>query len=155
MVKYLIISVLFIGLTINVQAQTIDTFRNEKKIEYYEKLFSEYLVVMWERMPVLTNCSWKQKFVIEEQLKKLGYNEFIILSIIIDKTGIPIYIKVDTKMKPEDKQYLIKEVEKLRFNPAIQNGKPVESFSPMHFPQFKDTNKKRDKKRIKRIFKPC
>ena len=93
--------------------------------------------------------------MIEEQLKKLGYNEFIILSIIIDKTGIPIYIKVDTKMKPEDKQYLIKEVEKLRFNPAIQNGKPVESFSPMHFPQFKETNKKRDKKRIVKLFKPC
>lgn len=136
------------------QAQNKDTLSCEKKIDRYEKLSSEYLIMMWEKYPVITKCSWHYKFIIEEQLKKLGYKEFIILSMIIDKTGVPICVKVDTKMKLVDKQYLIMEVKKLKFEPAEQNGKPVESYTPMHFPQFKETNEK-DKRRIKKLFEPC
>lgn len=58
---------------------------------------------MWEKYPVLTKCSLKYKFLIDSELQKLGYKNFITLNMIIDITGTPIYVKINSEMKPEDK----------------------------------------------------
>jgi hypothetical protein len=116
--------ILFTCIQINVQSQ--DTLNCEKAFKYYEDLFSDKVIFIWDTAPSIKKCSNKNIESLHKEISQLGL-ETVIVSMIIDTTGTPKCFRINQSIKTETKRVIIDKLKQLKFNPALQKKKPVES----------------------------
>lgn len=122
------IVMLFLALStsIFVNAQT-DTLICEGYFTHYDALFGENLIVIWETPPTLKRCFQKNVDKLKEYAREHINYEYILVDIIIDSEGIPICFRFKQEIELEIKAMFIDELKLLRFKPALQKKKGVES----------------------------
>jgi len=122
--------VLFTCVQINIQSQ--DTLNCEKVFRYYDDLLSDKLIFIWETPPSLKKCSNKIIEYLNKEISQLGL-ETIMVNMIIDTAGTPRCFRINQQLKLETKRVIIDKLKQLKFNPALQREKPVESIYTLKF----------------------
>lgn len=125
MVK-IIISLLILFVSIQVSGQT-DTLSCEDSFEYYDTTLGEKLIVIWDTPPSIKKCSLKNVETLRRITKDFTNKEYILVDMIIDSIGKPKCYRFHQKLKPANKAIFVDELKKLRFKPAQQKGKGIES----------------------------
>ena len=126
MVRNSLVIVLFLFVNMQLKSQIYDSLNCIQKFNYYEQLQSEKLIILWQKAPTLIKTS---KIIITQLNNKFSneINDFIVISIIIDKEGIPICFKFIQNTNSKLKRLITQELLKIRFIPAIVNDQTVES----------------------------
>jgi hypothetical protein len=77
--------------------------------------------------PALKKCSQKDINKLKEFVREQINYEYILVGLIIDSEGIPICFRFKQEIESEMKAKLTDKLKLLRFKPALQRGKGVES----------------------------
>ncbi len=105
----------------------VDTVNCEDSFAHYDSLLGENLIVVWETPPSIKKCFQKDVSTLKDLVKKQTNYEYVLVDIIIDSKGKPICFRFKQEIKSEIKTMLIDKLKLLRFNPALQKGKGIES----------------------------
>lgn len=103
-----------------------DTLYCKESFEYYDSIQSNKLIVIWDIPPSVEECSQKDIVLLNDLVKEAGI-EYIIVDMIIDSLGRPVCFRIAPKLEPDLRNILIEKLRLLRFTPALQKGKEVES----------------------------
>lgn len=125
MVKIIVLILTLFASTF-VIAQT-DANKCEENFAHYDTLLGENLIVIWETPPILKECSGKELGKLEKLVSKLERYEYILADLIIDSEGVPICFRFKPEVEKKTKSELIEKLKLLRFEPAMREGKGVES----------------------------
>ena len=126
MVKNIILLFTLLSASIFVNAQT-DTLKCKEYFEHYDTLLGENLIVIWETPPILKKYSQKDISNIKEFAREQINFDYTLLDMIIDTRGVPVCFRFKQEIKLETKEKLIDKLKMLRFSPALNKDKEVES----------------------------
>ena len=126
MVKVIVLLFALLSMSIFVNAQT-DTLECKEYFTHYDTLLGESLIVIWETPPVLKKCSQKDINNLKEFAREQINYEYILVDMIIDTGGVPVCFRFKQEVKKEIKKTLIDKLKLLRFTPALNKDKKVES----------------------------
>ena len=116
--------VLSINLLVNAQ---VDTLKCEESCTHYDTLLAENLIAIWVTPPSLKECCGQDVDRLKEFARKQTSYECILVDMIIDSDGIPIWFRFKQQIEPVIKAKLTDKLKLLRFKPAIIRNKRVES----------------------------
>lgn len=124
MVKKIIIIVFLLCISSFMQSQTVDSLKCEDYFKYFENIFSNYLVNLWEKSQKLLGESQIFLEQMKKNLQQVSYTGYVLVTLIINEEGLPCCHKLQSSISLNKllENELISEVYKLRFMPAIKNN---------------------------------